>query len=104
VVARVSTWDGAGTDRCSEGEREKAAFEKPGRLAEAFSAAMKPQLPGAPLLRIPHQALQGVEDGQFDARVLDLDCRRRSVRGRRDRGLPLREKAWRRIAKRNGPT
>jgi hypothetical protein len=42
VVARVSTWDGAGIDRRNEAEREKAAFEKAGRLAEAFSAAMKP--------------------------------------------------------------
>jgi hypothetical protein len=42
VVARVSTWDGTGIDRRSEGEREEAAFEKAGRLAEAFSAAMKP--------------------------------------------------------------
>ena len=33
------------------------------------------------------------DDGQFDARFLDLDCRRRSVRGRRDRRVPLREKS-----------
>ena len=42
VVARVSIWDGTSIDRRSEGEREKAALEKAGRLAEAFRAAMKP--------------------------------------------------------------
>lgn len=42
VVAHVSVWDGAGMDRRSEGEREKAAFQKAERLAKAFSAAMKP--------------------------------------------------------------
>jgi hypothetical protein len=41
----------------------------------------------------PHQALQGVDAGQLDARVLDLDCRRRPVRGRSNRGVPLREKS-----------
>jgi len=42
VVARVSIRGGTGIDRRSEGERVKAAFEKAGRLAEAFSAAIKP--------------------------------------------------------------
>ncbi len=32
------------------------------------------------------------DDGQFDARVLDLDCCCRFVRGRSDGGLPLRKK------------
>jgi hypothetical protein len=41
VVAHVSVWEGGGIDRRNEGEREKAAFEKAERLAEAFSAAMK---------------------------------------------------------------
>jgi len=41
VVARVSIWDGTSIDRRSESEREKAAWEKAGRLAQAFSAAMK---------------------------------------------------------------
>jgi hypothetical protein len=40
-----------------------------------------------------HQAHRELDDGQFDARVLDLDYRRRSVRGRRHRGVPLREKS-----------
>jgi hypothetical protein len=42
VVARVSIWDGTSIDRRSESDREKAALEKAGRLAEAFNAAMKP--------------------------------------------------------------
>ena len=40
VVARVSTWDGTGIDRRSEGEREEAALEKAARLVHAFSAAI----------------------------------------------------------------
>jgi hypothetical protein len=37
----VVAWDGTSIDRRSESEREKAAWEKAGRLAQAFSAAMK---------------------------------------------------------------
>jgi hypothetical protein len=44
VVARVSIWYGTSIDRRSEGEREEAAMEKAGRLAEAFSTAMKAQI------------------------------------------------------------
>ena len=36
---------------------------------------------------------RGVDDGQFDARVLDLDCGRRAVRGRGDCRVPLREES-----------
>ena len=86
-----------GTERASTGGARvigrRAALEKAGQLAEAFSAAMKPLTPRrAACLRRPHQAVQGVGDGQFDARVLDLDFRRRSVRGHSDRRITLREK------------
>jgi hypothetical protein len=40
VVARVCIWDGAGIDRRSESEREKAALEKAARLAHAFRTAV----------------------------------------------------------------
>ena len=39
VVARVCIWDGTGIDRRSETEREEAALEKAGRLAQTFNAA-----------------------------------------------------------------